>query len=89
MNSSEAIVLFQQALTMALLLSAPMLLFGLAAGLIVSIFQAVTQIQEMTLSFIPKVLAVVGSLLIFLPWMVNKMVLYTTDVFGKIGNIHQ
>ncbi len=89
MNSSEAIVLFQQALTMALLLSAPMLLFGLAAGLIVSIFQAVTQIQEMTLSFIPKVLAVVASLLIFLPWMVNKMVLYTTDVFGRIGSIHQ
>ncbi len=72
MNAADAVALFQKALWMAVLLSAPMLLFGLVAGLIISIFQAVTQIQEMTLSFIPKVLAVVLSLFLFLPWMLNQ-----------------
>lgn len=88
MNSNEAVVLFQQALWMALLLAAPMLLFGLVAGLIVSVFQAVTQIQEMTLSFIPKVLAVVLSLFLFLPWMLGKMTEYTNQIFGRIAGIH-
>jgi flagellar biosynthetic protein FliQ len=87
MSTSEAIVLFQKALWMAVLLSAPMLLFGLLAGLIVSIFQAVTQIQEMTLTFIPKILAVVLSLFLFLPWMLNQMVRYTTEILGRIGSL--
>ncbi len=88
MSANEAIVLFQKALWMALLLAAPMLLLGLLAGLIVSIFQAVTQIQEMTLTFIPKILAVVLSLFIFLPWMLNQMVRYTTEIFGRIPQLH-
>lgn len=85
MSPNDAIVIFQKALWMALLISAPMLLFGLVAGLIVSIFQAVTQIQEMTLTFIPKILAVVLSLFIFMPWMLNQMIRYTTETFGKIA----
>ena len=84
MSPNEAVVMFQKALWMALLMSAPMLLFGLAAGLVVSIFQAVTQIQEMTLTFIPKILAVVLSLFIFLPWMVNQMIRYTLETYGRI-----
>jgi flagellar biosynthesis protein FliQ len=84
MTPNEAIVLFQRALTMALLLAAPMLVFGLVAGVAVSIFQAVTQIQEMTLSFIPKILAVVVSLFLFMPWMLNQMIRYTTETFGRI-----
>ncbi len=88
MTSNEAVVLFQQALTMALMLAAPMLGFGLVAGLIVSVFQAATQIQEMSLSFIPKVLAVVLALFLFMPWMLNKMVLYTTDLFGRVATVH-
>lgn len=87
MNANDAISLFQKALWMAVLLSAPMLLFGLVAGLIVSIFQAVTQIQEMTLTFIPKILAVVLSLFLFLPWMLNHMIQYTTELFGRIPTI--
>jgi flagellar biosynthesis protein FliQ len=83
-SAQDAVALFQKALWIAVLLSAPMLLFGLVAGLIVSIFQAVTQIQEMTLTFIPKILAVVLALFIFLPWMINHMVQYTTELFGRI-----
>ena len=84
MTPNEAIILFQRALLMALLLAAPMLVFGLVAGLIVSIFQAVTQIQEMTLTFIPKILAVVAALFLFMPWMLNQIVRYTTETWGRI-----
>ncbi len=87
MNATDAVVLFQKAIWMAVLLSAPMLLFGLVAGLIVSIFQAVTQVQEMTLTFIPKILAVVLSLFLFLPWMLNQMIRYATEIFGRIAQV--
>jgi flagellar biosynthetic protein FliQ len=87
MSSNEAIILFQKAIWMAVLLAAPMLLFGLVAGLLVSIFQAVTQIQEMTLTFIPKILAVVLSLFLFLPWMIQHLVAYTTELFGHIPQV--
>jgi flagellar biosynthesis protein FliQ len=85
MTASDAIQLFQQALMLALMLSAPMLLFGLVAGLIVSIFQAVTQVHEMTLTFIPKILAVVLSLFLFLPWMTSKIVDYTATLLGGLA----
>lgn len=84
MTPNEAIVLFQRALIMALMLAGPMLIFGLVAGVAVSIFQAVTQIQEMTLTFIPKVLAVVAALFLFMPWMLNQMIRYTTETYGRI-----
>ncbi|MFW2331432.1 MAG: flagellar biosynthesis protein FliQ [Nitrospinota bacterium] len=71
-------------LWMALLLSAPMLGFGLLVGLVVSIFQAVTSIQEMTLAFIPKILAVMASILIFFPWMVALMTNYTSNIIANI-----
>ncbi|MCA9729073.1 MAG: flagellar biosynthesis protein FliQ [Candidatus Eisenbacteria bacterium] len=88
MSTNEAISLFQNALLLSLLLAAPMLLFGLVAGLAISVFQAVTQIQEMTLSFVPKVLAVVLSLFLFLPWMLGKLIQFTTHVFGVAGHLH-
>jgi flagellar biosynthesis protein FliQ len=84
MTPNEAIVLFQRALLMALMLAGPMLIFGLVAGVAVSIFQAVTQIQEMTLTFIPKILAVVAALFLFMPWMLNQMIRYTTETYGRI-----
>lgn len=88
MSENEAISIFQNALLMALMLAAPMLLFGLVTGLLVSVFQAVTQIQEMTLSFVPKILAVVASLFLFLPWMLNKLVMYTNELFGMAAHFH-
>jgi flagellar biosynthesis protein FliQ len=84
MSPNEAIVLFQRALLMALLMAGPMLIFGLVAGVAVSIFQAVTQIQEMTLTFIPKILAVVAALFLFMPWMLNQMLRYTVETYGRI-----
>ena len=63
-----------------LLLSAPMLGFGLLTGLLVSIFQAVTSIQELTLTFIPKILAVFFSLLLFFPWLLQLMLTFTSKI---------
>ena len=63
-----------------LLLSAPMLGFGLVTGLLVSIFQAVTSIQELTLTFIPKILAVFLSVLLFFPWLMQLMISFTSKV---------
>jgi flagellar biosynthetic protein FliQ len=65
----------------------PMLLAGLGVGLIVSIFQAVTQIQEQTLTFIPKVLALAAVLVILGPWMMNQVIAYTTDLWSSIPNM--
>ena len=63
-----------------LLLSAPMLGFGLITGLMVSIFQAVTSIQELTLTFIPKILAVFLSVLLFFPWLMQLMITFTSNI---------
>lgn len=62
-------------------IAAPMLLTGLAVGLAVGIFQTVTQINEMTLTFIPKIIAVVLTLLFLLPWMMNLLLAFTRDMF--------
>lgn len=85
MTTTDAIALFQQAIFLALTVAGPMLLFGLIAGLLVSIFQAVTQVHEMTLTFIPKILAVVLSLFLFLPWMVNQLLDFSTNLFGGLA----
>jgi len=75
---------FMEALKIAILLAAPMLLSGLVVGLIVSMFQAATQINEMTLVFIPKMLAVGLALLIFFPWMLQMIVDFTQNIFSSL-----
>ncbi len=70
----------------AILLAAPMLFAGLIVGLIVSIFQAATQINEMTMTFIPKILAVGLALLIFFPWMLQIMIDFVRNLFINIPN---
>ncbi len=77
----------KEAIETVLLISAPMLGFGLAVGLMVSIFQAATQIQEMTLTFIPKIVAVFIALLIFFPWMMQTMIEFTRELILTIPNI--
>lgn len=72
------------ALEMTLILAGPVLLFGLLAGLIVSVFQAMTQINEITLTFIPKIAASVLALLVFGPWMLTRLVNYTTLLFQSL-----
>ena len=76
---------FFEAIKTAILLAAPMLLAGLVVGLAVSIFQAVTSINEMTMTFIPKMLAVACALLFFLPWMVQTMLSFTQNLFTNFN----
>jgi flagellar biosynthetic protein FliQ len=71
----------REALLVVLLISAPLLGFALLVGVIISIFQAVTQIQEMTLTFVPKILAVLIALLAFGPWIIRIMLNFTTQLF--------
>ena len=70
-----------------LLIASPMLIAGLLVGLTVSIIQSVTQINEMTMTFIPKILAVIVALIIFLPWMMNRMLSFTQEMFRFIITI--
>lgn len=69
-----------------LLVAAPVLLVGMVVGLLVSIFQAVTQIQEMTMTFVPKIIVVFLALLALIPWMIDVMVGYTSDIITNIPN---
>ncbi|HEY7897937.1 MAG TPA: flagellar biosynthesis protein FliQ [Gemmatimonadaceae bacterium] len=71
----------------ALLIAAPMLVVALAVGLIVSIIQAVTQIQEQTLSFVPKLVAVAVTFIIALPWIIQIMVKYTSELFRSLPSM--
>ncbi|GAA8658477.1 flagellar biosynthesis protein FliQ [Helicobacter pylori] len=70
-----------------LMISLPVLLAGLVVGLLVSIFQATTQINEMTLSFVPKILAVIGVLILTMPWMTNMLLDYTKTLIKIIPKI--
>ena len=74
----------KQAITLTIYLSMPMLGLGLVAGLIVSVFQAVTQIQEMTLTFVPKIIAVFLGLLFAAPWMLDQLTTFTVHVNENI-----
>lgn len=81
------IILAEQSIFTVILISAPMLLIALAVGLLVSVFQAMTQIQEQTLAFIPKILAVFISLVVFGPWMLTLLLDYTRDLFQQLPRI--
>ncbi|MEW5724255.1 MAG: flagellar biosynthesis protein FliQ [Thermodesulfobacteriota bacterium] len=76
----------RQAIEVTLMLALPMLGLGLIVGLAVSIFQATTQIQEMTLTFIPKILAIMVALVVFSPWMLEKLVNFTQQVIVNVPN---
>lgn len=84
MTPESVITIGQQALQVTILLSAPLLLSALAVGLLVSIFQAATQINEMTLSFIPKLLVMFVMLAVAGPWMLNLIMDYTRRLFSNI-----
>jgi len=76
-----------ESLKVAILVSLPILIFGLVAGLTVSVFQAATQINEMTLVFIPKMLAVGIAILLFFPWMLQVLISYTQNLFTNLPNL--
>lgn len=84
MSGDMAIEVGKNALYMVMLISAPPLGLGLLVGVIISIFQATTQIQEQTLAFIPKIVAVFVSILLFGPWMLSLLLDYTQNLFLAI-----
>jgi len=84
MTPESVLTLAHQAMVVALMLAAPLLLIGLAVGLVISMFQAATQINEMTLTFIPKLAAILTTLVIAGPWMLTTMLDFMRQLFNNI-----
>lgn len=87
MDLGFAINLIRGSVLEVLLLAAPMLLVGMGVGLIISIFQATTSLQEQTLTFVPKIAAILGSLIIFGPWIFGRLVQFTVRLFDRIPEL--
>ncbi|MBT8099337.1 MAG: flagellar biosynthesis protein FliQ [Gammaproteobacteria bacterium] len=87
MSPETVITIGQQALWVTMLIASPMLLSALAVGLLVGMFQAATQINEMTMSFIPKLLVLVAALVISGPWMLNVIINFTKQLMAQIPTL--
>ena len=87
MTPESVMTMGHRAMEISLLLGAPLLLVALVTGLLISLFQAATQINEMTLSFIPKLLAVFATLVVAGPWMLNTVLDYMRNLFSSIPQI--
>ena len=84
MTSDAVVGLMAETIKITLLISAPMLIVGLVVGVVISLLQAVTQIQEMTLVFVPKIVAVMITMVAALPWMINLLISFTQNIFTSI-----
>jgi len=84
MDASNAVDLARQAVTLTLLVSMPVLVVGMAVGLVVSILQAVTQVQEQTLSFVPKIAAMLFTAALVAPWVARKLMEFSERMFGTL-----
>jgi len=89
MNPEFAVELLKTMIYQALAIAAPILITAMIIGLCISLFQAVTTINEQTLTFVPKALAVIGILLLLLPWIVRSLVEFTTSVIQKMPQMVQ
>ncbi len=87
MNQDTVVNLATQAMTLSLEVAGPILIVGLVIGVLVSLFQAVTQIQEQSLSFIPKIVAVAVTILLLGPWMLTQVVDWTTNLYTSIPQL--
>ena len=87
MNQDTVINLATQAMSLALKVAGPLLLAGLVIGVLVSIFQAVTQIQEQSLTLIPKIAVIAVIVVLLGPWMLDQMVAYTTNLYSSIPTL--
>jgi flagellar biosynthetic protein FliQ len=87
MDQDTVISLATQAMTLAIEIAGPMLLVGLVIGLVVSVFQAITQISEQTLSFIPKIVGMAGLIVILGPWMLDRLIAYTENLYTAIPRL--
>jgi flagellar biosynthetic protein FliQ len=85
LDASTAVDLCRTTLMAAVVIAAPMLLIGMLAGLLVGLMQALTQIQDQTVAFVPKILAMAGVLIVCLPWLMMRMVEFTQTVFENAG----
>ncbi|MHA2958800.1 flagellar biosynthesis protein FliQ [Priestia megaterium] len=84
MNGEFVISLAEKGVYTILIVSGPLLLLALVVGLIISIFQATTQIQEQTLAFVPKIVVVLVGIVFFGPWMLSKMISFTYEIFSNL-----
>ncbi|MCM3386765.1 flagellar biosynthesis protein FliQ [Ureibacillus chungkukjangi] len=84
MTQEMVIAIAERAIWIVLLVSGPLLLIALVVGLIVSIFQATTSIQEQTLAFVPKIVAVLVAIVFFGPWMIEQLTTYVTDILNNL-----
>ncbi len=84
MDLGVALDMGRNAFLLALTTSAPILLIGMAVGLAISVFQSVTQLQEQTLTFVPKIAAMVVAASYFIPWIANRMLSYCQEMFGSL-----
>jgi len=82
METKDAVDLIRQTLILAMLISAPMLLIGMGVGIFVSLLQAVTQIQEQTLTFVPKIAAMIVAALVLMPWIGQRLLEYAAAIFS-------
>ena len=87
MNPEDAIELSRNALLMALMIGAPVLLVGVFMGLLIGLLQALTQIQDQTIAFVPKVVAMIATVAICLPWLIQRMMEYSEDLIMDIPRI--
>ena len=87
MNQDTVVSLATQAMTLAVEIAGPMMLVGLIVGLVVSIFQAVTSIQEQSLSFIPKIIGLAALIVILGPWMLDQLVSYAQNLYLSIPQL--
>ena len=84
MEPQDAIDIGREAIVMAMLIASPVLVVGMSVGLLIGLFQALTQIQEQTVAFVPKIAAMVLALSFALPWLIARMLQYSTDLIGGI-----
>lgn len=84
MSAENVISIAKQGIYTVLMVSGPLLVLALVVGLVISIFQATTQIQEQTLAFVPKIVAVLLGLVLLGPWMLSHMLSYATDIFSNL-----
>jgi flagellar biosynthesis protein FliQ len=89
MNAAYATDLLKMLMTNAVTLAAPILITAMVIGLAVSLFQSVTSIQEQTLTFVPKVLAIVAVLILLMPWMLRTLVEFAAGMIGKMPQMVQ
>lgn len=87
MEDTQFLTIIQNVFIMILLLSTPVLVISMIVGLVISVFQAVTQIQESTLTFVPKIIAGIITLIVLMPWMLNIFVEKTNELFNYIQTI--